>query len=57
MNLTIIKSVRTNNFNDNNIMHKITEMWKDASSLLNNKDEVTYGLYYNYFRNHNTDHK
>ncbi|WP_346235465.1 effector binding domain-containing protein [Lysinibacillus telephonicus] len=56
MNLTIIKSVRTNNFNDNNIMHKITEMWKDASSLLNNKDEVTYGLYYDYENNYKGDY-
>lgn len=56
MNLTIIKSVRTNNFKDNDIMQKITEMWKEASSLLNNKDEVTYGLYYDYESNYKGDY-
>jgi predicted transcriptional regulator YdeE len=51
MNLTIIKSVRTNNFYDEAIMQKITGMWKEASSLLINKDEVIYGLYYDYKSN------
>ncbi|WP_394582273.1 GyrI-like domain-containing protein [Cytobacillus firmus] len=53
MNLTIIKSVRTNNFKDETIVHKITEMWKEASSILRNQDEVKYGLYYDY----ETDYK
>ncbi|MFA9559179.1 GyrI-like domain-containing protein [Evansella sp. AB-rgal1] len=48
MNLTIIKSVRTNNFKDKTIMQKITDMWKEASSALKNHHEVTYGLYYDY---------
>jgi predicted transcriptional regulator YdeE len=52
MNLTIIKSVRTNNFYDEAIMQKITDMWKEASSLLINKDEVIYGLYYDYESNY-----
>jgi predicted transcriptional regulator YdeE len=52
MNLTIIKSVRTNNFYDEAIMQKITDMWKEASSLLINKDEVKYGLYYDYESNY-----
>jgi predicted transcriptional regulator YdeE len=52
MNLTIIKSVRTNNFYDEAIMQKITDMWKEASSLIINKDEVIYGLYYDYESNY-----
>lgn len=48
MNLTIIKSVRTNNFKDESIMQKISDMWKEASIVLRHHDEVTYGLYYNY---------
>lgn len=56
MNLTIIKSVRTNNFKDDAIMQKITDMWKEASSLLNNQDEVTYGLYYDYESDYKGDY-
>lgn len=48
MNLTIIKSVRTNNFKDELILQKITGMWKEALCLLNNQDEVIYGVYYDY---------
>lgn len=48
MNLTILNSIRTNNFNDNNIMQKISEMWREASSFLNSQNKVIYGLYYNY---------
>lgn len=56
MNLNIIKSVRTNNFKDEAIMQKITEMWKEASSLLNNQDEVTFGLYYDYESDYKGDY-
>ncbi|MFV8829765.1 GyrI-like domain-containing protein [Alkalihalobacterium sp. APHAB7] len=56
MNLTIIKSVRTNNFNDNAIMQKITEMWKEASSILKHHDEVKYGLYYDYESDYKGDY-
>ncbi|WEG18882.1 effector binding domain-containing protein [Alkalihalophilus pseudofirmus] len=56
MNLTIIKSVRTNNFEDKAIMQKITEMWKEASSALLNQDEVTYGLYHEYESDYRGDY-
>ncbi|MDV2686414.1 effector binding domain-containing protein [Alkalihalophilus lindianensis] len=56
MNLTIIKSVRTNNFEDEAIMQKITEMWKEASSALLNQDEVTYGLYHEYESDYKGDY-
>lgn len=56
MNLTIIKSVRTNNFEDKAIMQKITEMWKEASSALLNQDEVTYGLYHEYESDYKGDY-
>lgn len=56
MKLKIIKSVRTNNFKDDDIMQKITDMWKEASSLLNNQDEVSYGLYYDYESDYKGDY-
>lgn len=56
MNLTIIKSVRTNNFKDENIMQKISEMWKEASSILRNQNEVKYGLYYDYESDYKGDY-
>jgi predicted transcriptional regulator YdeE len=56
MNLTIIKSVRTNNFEDKAIMQKITEMWKEASSALLNQDEVTFGLYHEYESDYKGDY-
>ncbi|WP_327870548.1 MULTISPECIES: GyrI-like domain-containing protein [Alkalihalophilus] len=52
----IIKSVRTNNFEDKAIMQKITEMWKEASSALLNQDEVTYGLYHEYESDYRGDY-
>jgi predicted transcriptional regulator YdeE len=56
MNLTIIKSVRTNNFKDEAIMQKISEMWKEASSILRNQEEVKYGLYYDYESDYKGDY-
>ncbi|MGD6856419.1 GyrI-like domain-containing protein [Bacillus infantis] len=56
MNLTIIKSVRTNNFKDEAIMQKISEMWKEASGILGNQDEVKYGLYYDYESDYKGDY-
>jgi predicted transcriptional regulator YdeE len=56
MNLAIINSIRTNNFKDEAIMQKITDMWKEASSLLNNQEVVTYGLYYNYESDYKSDY-
>lgn len=56
MNITIIKSVRTNNFKDEAIMQKITDMWKEASSVLENQDEVIYGLYHDYESDYKGDY-
>jgi predicted transcriptional regulator YdeE len=56
VNLTIIKSVRTNNFKDENMIQKISEMWKEASSVLENHHGVTYGLYYDYESDYKGDY-
>ncbi len=56
LELTIINSVRTNNFKDKAIMQKIDDMWKDAGSALKNHKEVTYGLYYDYESDYKGDY-
>lgn len=52
MKLKIIKSIRTNNFSDERVMQKITEMWKEASAHLTNHKNLTYGVYYQYESNY-----
>ncbi|BDH61682.1 AraC family transcriptional regulator [Lysinibacillus sp. PLM2] len=56
MNLTILNSIRTNNFNDQNIMQKISKMWSEASNFLSSQDKVLYGLYYNYESDYKGDY-
>jgi len=46
MELTIIKEIRTNNFKVEQLMQKIANMWKDASTVLDGKDNIVYGIYY-----------
>lgn len=47
MKLSIIHTIRTNNFNDAHIMQKITEAWKSASAHLSESENV-YGVYHEY---------
>jgi len=56
MELVIIEKIRTNNFNDEHVMQKITDMWKNASAALLNKDDNVYGLYYEYESNYKGDY-
>jgi len=56
MDLTVIKSVRTNNFNNEAIMEKISNMWKEASNVLENHNGLTYGLYYDYESDYKGDY-
>ncbi|WP_089743524.1 GyrI-like domain-containing protein [Gracilibacillus ureilyticus] len=55
MNLSIINSTRTNNFNDKDIMQKITELWKEASPHLP-ENENTYGVYHEYESDYKGDY-
>ncbi|GGP10953.1 GyrI-like domain-containing protein [Oceanobacillus neutriphilus] len=48
MELRVIEKIRTSNFNDEHLMRKIMDMWKEASSVLSNKNENVYGLYHEY---------
>lgn len=56
MYLAIVKSVRTNNFNDDAMMQKISTMWKEAFTVLNNKDDIIYGLYSDYESDYKGDY-
>src|SRR5699024_7049442 len=56
MELKVIKGIRTNNFNDEDVMEKITNMWKIASSELSNHKENTYGLYHEYESDYKGDY-
>ena len=56
MELKIIEKIRTNNFNDENVMQKITDMWKKASTVLSNKNDNVYGLYHEYESDYKGDY-
>ncbi|MEF7658797.1 GyrI-like domain-containing protein [Bacillus thuringiensis] len=56
MKLTIINSVRTNNFNDSFLIQKITKLWKESSNRLTNKEIITYAVYHNYESNYKGDY-
>lgn len=56
MKLTIINSVRTNNFNDDHLLQKITGLWKEASNLLTNQEIITYGVYHQYESDYKGDY-
>lgn len=51
MKLTVINSVRTNNFNDDLLLQKISGLWKEASSRLTGQDSIVYGVYHTYESN------
>ncbi|WP_078596247.1 GyrI-like domain-containing protein [Evansella clarkii] len=55
MKLSIVKSIRTNNFNDEHVMQKITGMWKEASERLP-KHESIYGVYHEYQSDYKGDY-
>ncbi|MEK3822961.1 effector binding domain-containing protein [Cytobacillus sp. FSL W8-0315] len=56
LKLSIINSMRTNNFNDERIMQKITELWKEASERLTKNESITYGVYYEYESDYKGDY-
>ncbi|MCR6105912.1 effector binding domain-containing protein [Salipaludibacillus agaradhaerens] len=56
MNLSLIQSTRTNNFNDDLVLQKITELWKVASSKLADHHDSLYGLYHDYESDYKGDY-
>ncbi|PAD94051.1 GyrI-like domain-containing protein [Shouchella clausii] len=55
MELTIINSVRTNNFNDDRLVEKIAGLWKEASNHLS-QDMIIYGVYHDYENDYRGDY-
>lgn len=56
MKLTVINSIRTNNFNDDLIMQKISKLWKEAFNQLTNHENITYGVYHDYESDYKGDY-
>ncbi|WP_313430208.1 GyrI-like domain-containing protein [Siminovitchia terrae] len=56
MQLSIITSIRTNNFNDKHVMDKIKNMWESASKSLTNYEGNVYGVYYDYESDYKGDY-
>src|SRR5699024_6604824 len=56
MRLTILQSVRTNNFTDKLVMQKISGMWKEVSGHLTDHEGMTYGVYHEYERDYKGDY-
>lgn len=56
MKLKVINSVRTNNFNDDLLLHKITKLWEQASKELHNQVVTIYGVYHNYESDYKGDY-
>lgn len=56
MKLTILNSIRTNNFDDELVMQKITNIWKDASWDLAKHKDSTYGVYHEYESDYTGDY-
>src|SRR5690625_1722447 len=56
MELKIIEKIRTNNFNNEHVMQKISDMWKKASTILAGKNVNVYGLYHEYASNYKGDY-
>ncbi|MFD1737935.1 GyrI-like domain-containing protein [Bacillus salitolerans] len=56
LDLKIVNSVRTNNFKDELIMQKIIGLWNEASSVLDNRNVITYGVYHDYESDYKGDY-
>ncbi|MFU0790456.1 MAG: effector binding domain-containing protein [Virgibacillus proomii] len=56
MKLNLLRSIRTNNFNDNQLIKKMEHMWKEASSKLKHHKGNVYGVYYDYESNYKGDY-
>ena len=56
LKLTVINSIRTNNFSDDLIMQKISKLWKEAFNQLTNHENITYGVYHDYESDYKGDY-
>ncbi|WP_090865806.1 GyrI-like domain-containing protein [Oceanobacillus limi] len=56
MKLNILNSVRTNNFNDEQLIQKITGLWEEASKHLTDSETTTFGVYHEYESDYKGDY-
>lgn len=56
MKLFLIKGIRTNNFNDEQVMQKIQTMWEEAYRNLKQDQKSIYGVYYDYESDYKGDY-
>ena len=56
LELKVLKSIRTNNFNDIYIVDKIKRIWREAPIHLSKEKVNTYGVYHKYSSNYKGDY-
>ncbi len=56
MKFKVINRVRTNNFKDDSLLQKITELWEQASNHLTDQEVITYGIYHDYESDYKGDY-
>ncbi|MFD2130412.1 GyrI-like domain-containing protein [Pseudogracilibacillus auburnensis] len=56
MQLQLIQQIRTNNFDDEQVMDKIKTMWQEASKELTEHTSDIYGVYYDYESDYKGDY-
>ncbi|MEH7349391.1 AraC family transcriptional regulator [Gottfriedia acidiceleris] len=56
MKFAIIYSIRTNNFTDDSVIQKISELWGKASIRFINQATIKYGIYHEYESNYRGDY-
>lgn len=56
MKLFLVNSIRTNNFNDKEMMAKIKTMWEESYRNLEQYHNSIYGVYYDYESNYKGDY-
>ena len=55
LKLSIVNSIRINNFKDEHVVEKIMKLWKDAANRISSH-EITYGVYHEYESNYKGDY-
>lgn len=55
MELNVVDSVKTNNFEDPNLAIVIGELWQRARAMLQGYESAVYGVYDTYISNHKGD--
>ena len=56
MKLYVVNSIRTNNFNDDQMIVKIKKMWEDSLRKIMHDQTIVYGVYYEYESDYKGDY-